>query len=174
MSGPGWMPSRPRPLARIRRGLWAYTPGYARRKRPRRTPTAVTAREPIEPVERAGFNVPPSDLPIAILLPRASQSRYRALGGDLRHWVAPRWAWIRPRAVPLVGAIVGMFAMIGLENYLSALARGDHAPLTVCQVGTTAMNVIDLSRPAPECSGGQLRQWKIVTCNSNVTIAICP
>jgi hypothetical protein len=170
MSGPGWMPSRPRPLPRSPRGLLAFTPGYVRRRRARRQAAPEgTAREP---VALSLFERAPVALPTATLLPPRSEARHRVLR-ELRCWLAPRWAWVRPRAVPIVAAVLGMFAVISVENYLSALARGKYAPPQVCKFETASVDIIDL-RPADECGGVPLRKWTFRICNTTHVVVGCP
>lgn len=125
MIGPGWMPSRPRPLPRVRSGLWSYTPGYVRRQRTRRrrsTGTA-TAREPPDLPERFDGAL---DLPTARLLPSRAQPRYRTVSQDLRHWLEHRWAWLRPRSVPMAVALASLFAVLGAAKYLADPGGGPH------------------------------------------------
>jgi hypothetical protein len=165
MSGPGWMPSRPRPLARIKRALW--TPGYVHTRRQRPAGT-VTPREPLE----SRFDGA-AKLPTATLLPARSEVRSRLLG-DLRHWLAPRWGWVRPRAVPILAAVIGMFAVIGVEKYLSALARGDYAPPRACHFETASVEIVDLTTPVEECGGAPLRRWTLQFCNTTHTVVACP
>ncbi|HEX7836885.1 MAG TPA: hypothetical protein VF469_05450 [Kofleriaceae bacterium] len=70
------------------------------------------------------FDGLPAELPTAMLLPGASHARHRVIGGRLRHWLDDRWAWLRPRTVPLIVALVGMIAVLGSTKYLSTYACG--------------------------------------------------
>jgi hypothetical protein len=122
MIGPGWLPSRPRPLARARRGLGAYTP-HARKRRSRRRPAAgpQIGRDRRTPDGDPGamvFDGFPVELPRATLRPTTSQARHRAIGGMLTQWLAGRWEWLRPRAVPMIAALVGFVAVMGATKYL--------------------------------------------------------
>lgn len=168
MSGPGWMPSRPRPLARLKRGLWM--PGYVHRRRTRRQRPAGTAtpREPVEPRFDGAAR-----LPTATLLPARSEVRSRVVG-DLRRWLAPRWGWVRPRALPILAAVLGMFAVIGVEKYLSALARGDYAPPRACQFEVLAVEVVDDTIPVEACGGAPHRRTMMRLCNMTYTRVACP
>jgi hypothetical protein len=130
MIGPGWMPSRPRPLPRARRGWLSYTLGY--RPRPRRPRTQDQPRSPFRSLFD-GFDRAP--LPMATLRASAWQPR-RALGRHLQSWLLARWAWVRPRAVPLAVALAGMIALLAATKYLSALAGGE-AP---CACATATIN----------------------------------
>jgi hypothetical protein len=124
--GPGWMPSRPRPLGRIRKSLVAYT----RRPRPRRrraSPCAgrhMTADGTAPGCNTVGmlFDGLPAELPTATLLPGTRHDRHRVLGGHLRRWLDHRWAWLRPRTVPMIVAFAGMIAVLGTTRYLSTYA----------------------------------------------------
>lgn len=132
MIGPGWLPSRPRPLIGARRA-W-YFSGYLRR-RPRKKrgePMPRTERTADDAGDRLdcrldGFDTGHAELPTAILQ-RSAHSKDRLLDGYLRHWLATRSAWLRPRIVPMIVAFAGMFAVMGAGRYLSALARGEVGP----------------------------------------------
>jgi len=68
------------------------------------------------------FDGVPAELPTAVLLPGAALARHRVLGGLLRRWLGDRWAWIRPRTVPILVAFIGMLAVLGSTTYLSSFA----------------------------------------------------
>lgn len=127
MIGPGWLPSRPRPLGRVRKGLLSYT----LRPRRRRPTTQRSATVHIPPDGTAAgcntigmlFDGVPAELPTATLLPSAAHARHRVIGGHLRHWIDDRWAWLRPRTVPMIVAFAGMVAVLGSTKYLSSFAR---------------------------------------------------
>ena len=124
MIGPGWLPSRPRPLARVRRSLWPY--GHRRRRRrggtPRRANMAADAGAPGCNNIDMLFDGFPAELPTATLLSDSHQARHRVIGGHLRHWLADRWVWLRPRTVPMIVAFLGMLAVLGSTKYLSSYA----------------------------------------------------
>lgn len=126
MIGPGWLPSRPRPLGRVRRGLLSHTSRPRRRRVNQRSAAAAsTARDGRPPgcdTVIMLFDGLPAELPTATLLPGASQSRPRVIGGHLRHWLDDRWAWLRPRTVPMIVAFIGMLAVLGSTKYLSTFA----------------------------------------------------
>lgn len=93
----------------------------------------------------------PADLPTATLRPRASEARHRVIVGQLHRWLAPRWAWLRPRTVPLIAAFVGMLAILGATKYLSAYARGDlmkTTKTTNTAIGAASPVEITLDQPA--------------------------
>jgi len=124
--GPGWMPSRPRPLARVRRSVLSYSFRPRRRRGPPRSARGAS-------VARDGgtadcdtrvmlFDGAPAELPTAMLLPGSCHARHRLIGGHLRHWLDDRWAWLRPRTVPMIAAFVGMLAVLGSTRYLSTFA----------------------------------------------------
>lgn len=143
MIGPGWMPSRPRPLGQARRGLFSYTSRYKKRRPPRRrsAPAPRIVRDAADP----GCNTEltlcdgPADLPTATLWSRASEARHRVLVADLHGWLANRWRWVRPRTVPLLVTFAGMLAILGATKYLSVYAYNDdlrlRAPAGVTNFG---------------------------------------
>jgi hypothetical protein len=127
--GPGWMPSRPRPLPKLRRGplYMLYRPRRARRD------SAASRRDDEVACDEAGtcntrrvlFDGPRIKLPVATLLASGSQTRRRM---DLDRWLSLRWHWIRPRAVPLLAALVGLLLSLGAVKYTSLLSyTPDHA-----------------------------------------------
>jgi hypothetical protein len=129
MIGPGWMPSRPRPLGQGRRGLFSYTSRYKKRRPPRQrsAPGPRIVRDAANPgcnTELMLFDGP-ADLPTATLRSRASEARHRVLAADLHGWLANRWSWVRPRTVPLLVAFAGMLAILGATKYLSVYAYND-------------------------------------------------
>lgn len=69
------------------------------------------------------FDRPPAELPVATLRPRAPRARFAAA---VSGWVAARWTWFRPRAIPCVVALAGMLALLGSAEYLRSFA--DHIP----------------------------------------------
>ena len=119
MIGPGWMPSQPRPLGRMRRGLVCYA-RYARR-RPRRRTERSRARDAARPPSELAFAGAPAELPIATVLSSGSQ----VLAGDLQRWLVERWAWLRPRTIPLVVAGVAMVMMLGAMDHLTYAPAAD-------------------------------------------------
>ena len=126
MIGPGWLPSRPRPLSRVRKSLLSYTRRPRRRSgAPRSTVATHIAADGAAPgCNTIGmlFDGLPAELPIATLLPSAAHARHRVIGGHLRHWFDDRWAWLRPRTVPMIAAFAGMLAVLGTTKYLSSYA----------------------------------------------------
>jgi hypothetical protein len=68
------------------------------------------------------FDGLPTELPTATLLSTAAHDRQLAIGGRIRQWFDDRWAWIRPRTVPLIAAFAGMIAVLGTTKYLSSYA----------------------------------------------------
>jgi hypothetical protein len=71
---------------------------------------------------RVLFDGPRTTLPTATLLASGSQTRRRM---DLVRWLSLRWDWVRPRAVPLLAAVVGLMLTLGAVKYTSLLAY-DH------------------------------------------------
>ena len=126
MIGPGWMPSRPRPLGRVRKSLLAYTGRRSRRRRGARSTPApqMIADGAARGCDTLGmlFDGAPAELPTATLRPGAALARHRILGGHLRRWLDDRWTWLRPRTVPMIVAFAGMIAVLGTTKYLSTYA----------------------------------------------------
>jgi hypothetical protein len=111
------MPSRPRPLPRARR-----SPFYllARPRRPRgRGPIDRDDGAAARPLVPMLYDGPRAELPIATLLASGSQTRRRI---DLDRWLSLRWDWVRPRAVPLLAAFVGLLLTLGAVKYTSLLS----------------------------------------------------
>src|SRR5262249_48388792 len=130
MIGPGWMPSRPRPLPRPRRSP-LFLLGYRRRRRVRRrraAPAHAPTRDPFKLCSDVFEHDGPAELPMATVHAGAWHARPCMLGGDLRRWLALQWAWLRPRALPLLVALIGMFAVLRATRYLQTLAHGDRCP----------------------------------------------
>jgi hypothetical protein len=130
MIGPGWMPSRPVPLGRMRRGLLSHTSSYLRRRPTRRRP--VDTARPARDVTAHGcdtgimlFDGSPAELPAARVLPNTPQAKHRMISGHVQQWLAHRWRWLRPRTVPMIVAFVGMLGVLGATKYLPALSYVD-------------------------------------------------
>jgi len=68
------------------------------------------------------FDGPGSKLPTATLLASRSHTRRRM---DLDRWLSLRWDWVRPRAVPLLAAFLGLLLTLGAVKYTSLLSY-DH------------------------------------------------
>lgn len=135
MIGPGWMPSRPRPLARVRRGLLLYS--HARRRRTRR----MRAATHVSYAPATDCAVVPVALPVATLH-AASQVRHRLLAGALQRWLVERWLWLRPRSVPMLVAFAAMLAMIGAMKQWAAYVGCDEA-------ARVRVEIIDARDPTP-------------------------
>jgi hypothetical protein len=63
-----------------------------------------------------------AELPVARLRPRTSQARHHVLRGCLQQWLAHHWRWLRPRAVPMIVAFLGMLGVLGATKYLPVYA----------------------------------------------------
>jgi hypothetical protein len=181
--GPGWMPSRPRPLGRVRRGPGAYTLGTfassRRRRRPRPAGGVQIARDPGPQdcnTDFMLFDGFPAELPTATLVPGARHARHRVISGRLVQWLSTRWAWVRPRTVPMIAAFVGMLAVLGATRYLSEYARGDHRRVRVIYADKPRAHWLlngtahgrDASSPQPE----QLRIVPVRPGSHDVTITL--
>lgn len=121
MIGPGWMPSRPRPLKTQVRRLVSYTP--FRRVRTRAAQDAGAAVTP-DDVQRGWFADRKAKLPVATLMPRRTDGRPAVITGAVHRWVAHRWMWVKPRVIPLVVAFMGLIGVLNARHYLLQLARG--------------------------------------------------
>jgi hypothetical protein len=150
VSGPGWMPSRPRPLGQVRRRLVSYASPHLRRvaRRVRRAaaPMGVAGAPRCEDAQgddeaRAArpFASRRAKLPVATLLPHRSEGQPRVMTGALQRWLGHRWLWIQPRLIPLIVAFVGLIGVLNARRYLLELARGPavvtSAPASVDRAG---------------------------------------
>jgi hypothetical protein len=127
VSGPGWMPSRPRPLGQVRRRLVSYA-HLRRRARRARDESAVPVAD-VTATTCGRFVNRRAKLPVAMLLPRRTPGGSRELTGWLHRWCVQRWGWIQPRLIPLIVAFVGLIGVLNARRYLLELARG---PAVVC------------------------------------------
>jgi hypothetical protein len=121
------------------------------------------------------FDGIPAKLPTATLLSGGRDAKHRVIGGHLRHWLDDRWAWLRPRTVPMIVAFVGMLAVLGSTRYLSTFAcaprhhiviNGDTAPPR--SVMTTEPHQAGVASP------GHLRIVPVRPGSHDVTITIEP
>jgi hypothetical protein len=69
------------------------------------------------------FDLPPGELPRATLRPRRSRGQMSVWSGDFDRWLGARWTWLRPRVIPVLVAVAGMFAVIASANYLRTFAQ---------------------------------------------------
>lgn len=106
------------------------------------------------------FDGLPAELPTATLLRGTGHPRHRVIGGHLRQWFDGRWAWLRPRTVPMIAAFAGMIAVLGTTKYLSTYA---------CSAPPRSVVIYDDS-PAPRAP----RTLKVVHARSPGHIHIAP
>ena len=66
-----------------------------------------------------GMLFPPGELPVATVVLREPGARVAA---DTRRWAAKRWSWLRPRTLPLLVAMAGLFCVVASGRYLSRYA----------------------------------------------------
>ena len=130
MIGPGWMPSLPRPLERMRRGRQSSTSSYLRKRpRHRRPGRAGRPTRDVPALECDTdvmlFDRSPAELPAARVLPNTPQARHRVIRGHVQQWFAHRWRWLRPRTVPMIVAFVGMLGVLATTKYLPAWSYVD-------------------------------------------------
>jgi hypothetical protein len=120
------------------------------------------------------FDGLPAELPTATLRSGGRHARHRVISGHLVHWLVNRWAWLRPRTVPMIAAFVGMLAVLGATSYLSAYARGDQRRATVIYTEKPpARWLLNGSAPSTELSPGQIRIAP-VRPGGHVTITLTP
>jgi hypothetical protein len=106
-----------------RRRTLAYTCRRPRRRRAGRSaraPGAVAVN-----TEAMIFDQPPAELPVATLRPRDGGARFLL---DVRGWLAARWRWLRPRAIPVAVAFAGMLGVLASASYLRELAHRPPEP----------------------------------------------
>jgi hypothetical protein len=65
------------------------------------------------------FDPVPVEFPVATMRPREPRARLTAALSDLRHWIARRWQWLRPRTVPTLFAGFGLIWVCVLADYLA-------------------------------------------------------
>ena len=112
MIGPGCMP-RPRAL---RKRTLAYTRAPRRRSHRAKevAPDAGTVNHEI-----VLFDHGPAEFPVARVRPRDTGSLAVVMLGDLQLWLAARWSWLRPRAIPVLFAVFGMLFVLMSADYLA-------------------------------------------------------
>ena len=144
MIGPGWMPSRPRPIVRVRRRLVSVLP----RRGPRTRPVSGDAATAAAPSSGRlwGRRV---RLPSATLLPNTAQGRHRVLSSSFQRWCEQRWMWVRPRMIPLIVAFLGFVGVMNARRYLLALARGPDAPIVAPATGAETRVTPDVHGVTP-------------------------
>ncbi len=110
-----------RPISRRR------TPPYmrgGRRIRGARPAKKLAARVPeARDAEAVLLFHGPYELPVAMV--RSPRPRARGLVRDLARWLLARWAWLRPRTIPVAVAFAGMLLFLAASDYLGELARGE-------------------------------------------------
>ncbi|HEY6039902.1 MAG TPA: hypothetical protein VIV58_36725 [Kofleriaceae bacterium] len=87
-----------------------------RRTKPRgpRLERARTAHDEQTVIFQAG----PVEFPTATLVPHDSAAHAHAIAGEFVRWLAAKWAWLRPRTVPVVVAALGLLAVLESADYL--------------------------------------------------------
>jgi hypothetical protein len=76
------------------------------------------------------FDGPPAELPTATLVPSGLPTS-RQIAGDLDRWLSRRWAWLAPRAIPLLVATLGLVATLASVKYAGLWARSSRLSLGV-------------------------------------------
>jgi hypothetical protein len=113
--GPGWLPSRP--INRWKKRTLAYVRVRRRRAKPR-PPRTDRAPGGSNDDQTVIFQTGPAELPTATLLPHDPTAHAHALVGELARWFLAKWAWLRPRTVPVMFAALGLLAVLESADYL--------------------------------------------------------
>ena len=66
------------------------------------------------------FDQPPAELPVATLRPRDRGARLLL---DVRRWLVAKGRWLRPRAIPVTAAFVGMLGGFAWLSYRYEVAH---------------------------------------------------
>jgi hypothetical protein len=69
----------------------------------------------------------PGELPVATVVLRDPGARVAA---GTKRWAAQRWSWLRPRALPIMVAVVGLVCVVASGRYLSQYATKGTPPRT--------------------------------------------
>ena len=77
------------------------------------------------------FDAPPADLPLVTVRRMAPPDRGHLILGDLDRWLSRRWAWLQPRAVPMIVAFAGLLGVLGVAKYGGAWTRDDSIALGI-------------------------------------------
>ena len=145
MIAPGWMPS---PLRALRRRTMSYV-RVRRVRRKRRDPAQRSAersgRSAIA-VNNEGMLFAPGELPVATVILREPGARVAA---DTKRWAARRWSWLRPRALPIMVAVVGLVCVVASGRYLSRYATSGAPPRTA------SLDIVQDAQPA----AGETYYW---------------
>lgn len=160
MIGTGWFAWQPRTIGGtiVRR----RTPPYTRRRRIARRRLPKAAHRPFAGDTGDMLFDQVRELPVATVR-RAPRSTLGRLGGDLVRWLATRWSWIRPRAIPLAVAALGMFAVIGAAGYLRDIAHAGWDPPERLRPAAAAPEVATITVHAePTCPLGGPRGEPVV------------
>jgi hypothetical protein len=72
-----------------------------------------------------------AEFPVATTVPRETRARAVALVAGLQRWLADRWAWLRPRTVPVAVAGLGMLGILAFSDYLTHVHDSGPAPRAV-------------------------------------------
>jgi len=160
--GPGWLPSLPRPLARPRRGVLGYTSWRTRRRRRRsRSDRWPPIAHDLAVLDPAGDGLAAS-LPMATLRATASHARHRMLVGDLQRWLIARWAWLRPRCIPILvacAAVPTMLALVDMVKFPAGRERRADRMLRV-RVDVTATATPHVAGSEPRGSDRPGLHWR--------------
>ena len=112
MIGPGWLPSRP--INRWKKRTLAYVRVRRRRTKPRTPRTQRVTHDD----QTVLFQTGPVEFPTAMLVPHDRNAHAHAMVGGLARWFAAKWAWLRPRTVPVMFAALGLLAVLESADYL--------------------------------------------------------
>ena len=123
MIAPGWMPS---PWRALRRRTMSYT-RVRRVRRKRRDPVHKASGRSAAEVNNESMLFAPGELPVATVVLREPRARVAA---ETKRWAARRWSWLRPRALPIMVAVVGLISVVASGHYLSHYATNGAPPRT--------------------------------------------
>ncbi|HET9622252.1 MAG TPA: hypothetical protein VFP84_12855 [Kofleriaceae bacterium] len=115
------------------------------------------------------FDAPPAELPTATLVPSGFPS-VRQLAGDLDRWLARRWAWLAPRAIPLLVASLSLVATLGGVKYAGQWARSGQLSLGVHVRVTHAPHAVHLVRGRATPTEIEIRPLNHVTDHGDFVI----
>jgi hypothetical protein len=93
-----------------------------RRRRPNgkspRTPRAEGGQRLTHEDQTLIFQTGQVEFPTATLVPHDPTAHAHALVGEFVRWLAAKWAWLRPRTVPVMFAALGLLAVLESADYL--------------------------------------------------------
>jgi hypothetical protein len=89
-----------------------------RRRAKPRTSRAEASQRLTHDDQTVIFQTGPVEFPTATLVPHDPTAHAHALVGEFVRWLAAKWAWLRPRTVPVMFAALGLLAVLESADYL--------------------------------------------------------